>query len=135
VLKPLTEKIRLLRDEIFSEGGPISPAAAELSSEELLQAESARITLLNGSNTAGLAARTAEYLQSLGFTVVVTGNADRYAQNTEITFYRGKPYTLDYLVSLMNIGKFRIRHVFDPANEADILIVLGDDWALNNSMP
>ena len=135
VLKPLTEKIRILRDEIFTEGGPISPAAATLSTEEKLQAESARVTVLNGSSTAGLAARTAEYLQSLGFTVVSTGNADRYAQNTEITYYRGKPYSLEYLISLMNIGKFRVRHVFDPANEADILIVVGDDWAVNNPMP
>ncbi|MFC1878693.1 LCP family protein [Chloroflexota bacterium] len=135
VLKPLTEKIRLLRDEIFTEGGPISPAAGDLSTEEVLLAEGARITVLNGSSTAGLAARTAEYLQSLGFTVVATGNADRHTANSEITYYSGKPYTVDYLVSLMNIGKFRVRHLFDPANEADIMIVVGDDWALTNSMP
>jgi hypothetical protein len=35
----------------------------------------------------------------------------------------------------MKISEFRIRHFFDPANSADIEIIVGDDWAVNNSMP
>jgi hypothetical protein len=91
--------------------------------------------VLNGSYTAGLAARTAEYLQSQGINVVEVGNSEQYATYTEVTFHTGKPYTLKYLVDLMQISEFRIRHFFDPANPADIVITLGDDWAANNPMP
>jgi LCP family protein required for cell wall assembly len=135
VLKPITEKIRLLRDEIFTESGPVSPLAVNLDVTEQLAAENAHLIVLNGSSTAGLAARTAEYLQSLGFTSVETGNADGYATYTELTFYTGKPYTVKYLVEMMNISEFRVKHVFDPTRGADIVIILGDDWALSNPMP
>lgn len=135
VLKPITEKIRLLRDEIFTESGPASPLAINLDVTEQLQAENAHIILLNGSSTAGLAASTADYLKSLGFSSVETGNAENYATYTEITFYTGKPYTVKYLVELMSISEFRIKHIFDPARGADIVIILGDDWALSNPMP
>jgi LCP family protein required for cell wall assembly len=135
VLKPITEKIRLLRDEIFTESGPASPLAINLDVTEQLLAENARIIVLNGSSTAGLAARTADYLKTLGFSTVETGNAENYATYTEITFYTGKPYTVKYLVDLMKVSEFRIKHIFDPARGADIVIILGDDWALSNPMP
>ncbi|HSQ27574.1 MAG TPA: LCP family protein, partial [Anaerolineales bacterium] len=135
VLKPITEKIRLLRDEIFTESGPASPMAIDMDVNEQLAAENARIIVLNGSSTAGLAASTADYLKSLGFNSVETGNAENFATYTEITFYTGKPYTVKYLVEMMNISEFRIKHVFDPTRGADIVIILGDDWALSNPMP
>jgi LCP family protein required for cell wall assembly len=135
VLKPLTEKIRQLRDEVFTNTGPASPMAASMDPAELVKVESARVSVKNGSATSGLAARTSDYLKSLGINVVETGNADGYYTNTEIIFHTGRPYTVKYLVDLMKISAFRVRHFFDPANAADIVIVLGDDWALTNSMP
>lgn len=135
VLKPLTEKIRLLRDEIFTEGGPVSPMAADMEPAEQVAAEGARVAILNGSYTPGLAADTAEYLRSLGINVTRVDNSDRYVSYTELTFYSGKPYTVKALVELMNVSQFRVRHVFDPTSEADIVIILGDDWAQNNPMP
>jgi hypothetical protein len=135
VLKPITEKIRALRDEVFSEANPAKPVAASMDIAELIKQENARVRLLNGSSVPGLAARTQEYLKSLGINVVETGNAEQYSAVTQITFYTGKPYTLKYLVDLMKINAFRIRHLFDPTNGADIAIILGDDWAQNNPMP
>jgi LCP family protein required for cell wall assembly len=135
VLKPRTEKIRELRDEIFTADGPTRPLAVDVDMAELVKAEGARVSILNGSYTAGLAARTTEYLQSQGVNVVETGNSEQYATYTEITFHTGKPYTIKYLVDLMQISEFRIRHFFDPASSADIVIILGDDWAANNPMP
>jgi len=134
VLKPLTEKIRALRDEIFTETDPASPLANDMEQGELLNAEGARVSILNGSYTAGLASQTTEYLQSQGINVVQTSNSDQYATYTEITFYTGKPYTTKYIVDLMQISPFRIRHLFDPNSETDIMIILGDDWAANNPM-
>jgi hypothetical protein len=101
----------------------------------LLQMEGARVRVLNGSSVPGLAARTEEYLRSQGINVSESGNAEAATPTTSITFYTGKPYTLKYLVELMKINEFRIRHVFDPNAGADIAVIIGDDWALNNPMP
>ena len=135
VLKPITENIRLLRDEIFTESGPTSPMGGDMSVEEQIQAEGARIAVLNASYTPGLASRTSEYLTSLGLNVTVTDNAQNASTYTEIIFNRGKPYTVSYLVELMNISPFRIRYFNDPTSEVDITLILGDEWANNNPMP
>jgi hypothetical protein len=90
---------------------------------------------LNGSSSAGLAAETSDYLKTQGINVVETGNAEQYSANTQVTFYTGKPYTLKYLVDLMKINQFHIRHFFDPNSPADIVITVGDDWAASNTMP
>lgn len=135
VLKPITEKIRLLRDEIFTESGPTSPMGRDMSVEEQIQAEGARVAVLNASYTPGLAARTTEYLTSLGLNITVTDNAQNATTYTEIIFHRGKPYTVSYLVELMNISEFRIRYFNDPTSDVDIVLILGDDWANNNPMP
>jgi LCP family protein required for cell wall assembly len=129
VLKPITEKIRELRNEVFSEAEPAVPLASAMDPAELLKVEAARVVILNGSSISGLAARTTDYLKSLGINVTETGNADKYSVYTEISYYSGKPYTLKYLVELMQISDLRIRYTFDPAKNADIVIILGDDWA------
>ncbi|MBP1701556.1 MAG: LytR family transcriptional protein [Chloroflexi bacterium] len=135
VLKPITEKVRLLRDEIFTNSGPISPAAANASLEELVKAENARVRILNATYEAGLATRTSDYLKSLGVNVTETGNADQYKIGTEITFYTGKPYTVKYLVDLLKINPLRVYHVNDPTSPVDVTISLGEDWIVNNQMP
>jgi polyisoprenyl-teichoic acid--peptidoglycan teichoic acid transferase len=135
VLKPLTEKIRALRDEIFSETGPANPLAVSMDIAQLVKEENAQVSVMNGSSVSGLAARTVDYLKSQGINVGETGNASQISPTTEITFYNGKPYTLKYLVDLMKINKFRIRYASDPAVTADIVIILGDDWAQTNTMP
>jgi LCP family protein required for cell wall assembly len=135
VLKPLTEKIRQLRDEVFTGTDPASPLAISMDPVELINLEKARLSIKNGSSTSGLAARTTDYLKSMGFFVVETGNADGLYTYTEIIFHTGKPYTTKFLVDLMKISPFRVRHFFDPTNPADIILVLGDDWAQNNPMP
>jgi LCP family protein required for cell wall assembly len=135
VLKPLTEKIRALRDEIFTEAGPVSPLTASMSLADLVKEENARVSILNASSVSGLAARTTEYLQSQGINVAETGNAGQISTTTEITFFTGKPYTLRFLVELMAINPFRIRHFYDPAKGVDIEIVIGDDWAQSGKLP
>jgi LCP family protein required for cell wall assembly len=135
VLKPITEKIRLLRDEIFTDTGPTSPAAASLEQKARLETEAARISILNGTYTPGLAALTQEYLQSQGVQVTETGNAQQVSTYTEITYYTGKPYTVQFLVDLMKIDKIRIYYFNDPAHAVDIEVTLGTTWANDNPMP
>ena len=134
VLKPITEKIRQMRDDVFG-SGPVGPAAAGMNLADLLAGESARVAVLNGSSVAGVATRTADYLKSQGVNIAEIGNGQKLAPTTEITFYNGKPYTLKLLVELLKISPFRIYYVNDPNSAVDIAILLGEDWAGNNSMP
>lgn len=134
VLKPITEKIRLLRDEIFTSTGPASPYAADADLGELVRAENARVQVLNGTYTAGLASTTQEYLTGQGLNVVEAGNASQLSTYTTLTFYTGKPYTVRYLKELMQIEDIRIHHFYDPNSPVDISITLGDTWANNNPM-
>ncbi len=135
VLKPITDKIRLLRDELFTNTGPASPAAASMDLASLLKEEGARVAVMNGSSFSGLAASTAEYLKSQGLTITQTDNAQKATPYTEIVFYTGKPYTLKFLVDLMKIDSIRIYHVYDPASPVDVAVTLGDTWANDNPMP
>jgi polyisoprenyl-teichoic acid--peptidoglycan teichoic acid transferase len=135
VLKPITEKIRLLRDQIFTNTGPVSPVAASMDPAELMKTEAAKVSIMNATQTAGLAALTGDYLKSLGVNVTSSDNAQQTLTYTEITFYTGKPYTVKYLVDLMKINPNRIHHHFDPTSPVDVTISVGADWANSNTMP
>jgi LCP family protein required for cell wall assembly len=135
VLKPIADKIRNLRDEIFAQTGPTSPVATSMPLQDLAKAENARLSVLNGSSTTGLAARTTEYLQSLGLNVTNTGNADGLVNNTTIFDYTGNPYTVKYLVETMKITPTRVFSRYDPTSPVDVVVVAGLDWAANNTMP
>lgn len=135
VLKPRPEQIRILRDEIFTSEGPVSPAAAGADPQGLMQEENARVSILNGAQTPGLAARTSDFLTSQGVNVVNTGDAPEVYNATTIVSYTGNPYTLRYLVDLMGIQEARIYNRYDPSSQVDMAVFLGYDWANNNSMP
>ncbi len=134
VLKPITSKIRLLRDDIFASSS-LSPVMASADPVGLMKAEGARISLLNGSGQGGIANRTSDYLKSQGADVVSTGDAQDFAYETAVIVYTGKPYTLQFLAKLMNIQPNRIRFQYDPASQVDMVITIGADWANKNSMP
>lgn len=134
VLKPITNKIRELRDEVFFGSERFSPAAASRDPVELVKAEAPKLTVLNGTATAGLAASTTEYLQSQGIDVNITGNADQLYTNTTIFDYTGKVYTVRYLTELMNVSSNQYFSRYDPTSEVDVVVILGSDWASNNPM-
>jgi hypothetical protein len=67
--------------------------------------------------------------------VTGTGNPTELPGTTLIIDHTGKPYTTKYLMTLMNLTSARIRIEYDPTAEADVVIILGDDWAYNNPMP
>jgi LCP family protein required for cell wall assembly len=135
VLKPRPEQIRILRDEIFTSAGAASPVMANTDLAELVKAENATVSVLNGSGTPGLAARTSDYLKSLGINVVSTGDAPEPYLSTTLISYTGNPYTMKYLVDQMTIQSNKIYNRFDPASQVDIVLYLGADWANTNTMP
>jgi len=134
VLKPVSDKIRLLRDEVFASSGMASPSSQGLDAETLMQQEAARIVVLNGTYTSGLAATTQAYFQSLGANVISTGDSESAAY-TRIVDYTGNPYTVGYFVELMGITRYSIKWEYDPNSPFDVVIILGNDWAGSNPMP
>ena len=136
ILKPLPDKIRILRDEIFTSGGPLSPLAAQNDPNALMRADAARVRLLNGSFTPALEVNTGNYFLAQGMAVTEVGPADRAYDRTTIILYSGKLYTLKYLQSVFGVdssSQILIRP--DPTSTVDVEVRLGNDWANNNSLP
>ena len=134
MLRPIPNKIRELRDEIFEGTSVVSSTGAQ-DIQSILQDENASVSVRNASSVEGLAAKTAEYLRGQGINVVEETNA-AYQTYTTVTFYGAKPYTLRFLVDLMKIApSTRIVYAYDPAATVDIVLNLGDDFAASNPLP
>lgn len=129
ILKPITQNIRVLRDEIFTSIIAIAPSIIGSDPVVLMQTEGATVRVLNGTLTGGLAGFTEEYLVGLGVNVVEVGNSE-LTSFTTIYDYSGKPYTVQYLVDLMGIQNTRIFYANDPSSGVDIQIILGSDWII-----
>lgn len=128
IFKPVPDKIRVLRDEIFSSAGPLSPIATG-DPLALMQADAARVRVLNGTFTAGLAERTGNYLLAQGVQVIGTGNADRQYDRTVIVLYGPKLYTLRYLYGVFAMSATnQIVFSAEPATTTDIDLIVGADW-------
>jgi polyisoprenyl-teichoic acid--peptidoglycan teichoic acid transferase len=135
ILIPIPDEIRILRDSVFTTSGPVGPAAVGNDDPvALMQTEAARIIIQNGTGVEGLANTTTSYFSSQGIVVVGQTNADRFYDASEIILYNGKPYTAAYLATLMNIPASRIYNQYNPDAEADMVIILGNDWATSNPM-
>ncbi len=135
VMKPFPDKIRELRDQIFTSGGPVSPLA-QGDPIVLMQADGARVRLLNGSFASGLDVTTGNYFLAQGVPVTEVGAADRAYENTVIILYSPKLYTLKYFQTVFGItSSTQIRIQPDPASTVDVEVRLGNDWANNNPMP
>jgi hypothetical protein len=141
-MKPLPDKIRVLRDEIFTTGGAVSPMAAplgQLTLEQLTplaQADAARVRILNGSFSPGLDVSTGNFLLTQGVQVTEAGSASQAFDRTVIVLYGPKLYTLKYFQTLFGLSsntQIIIRP--DPTSSVDIEVNLGNDWANNNPMP
>jgi polyisoprenyl-teichoic acid--peptidoglycan teichoic acid transferase len=131
VLIPLPDQIRLLRDEVFATGGPVSPASLTGNLADLMKAEEARLLIRNGTATAGLASRTSELLREEGFNIAGEDNADQAYGVTTIKDYTGNPYTVKYLMEKMQLPDSRVINSFDPNATVDVEIILGNDWVGN----
>ncbi len=127
VLIPVRDRIREMRDYIFTTEAPLPQQTAEPSTR--LETEAATIEVLNGTTTAGLAALTAEQIQQDGLQVARTDNADRsdYAESLVIS-HTGKTYTAEYLARLLGLPPTAVVHGADPNAEYDVSIILGADY-------
>jgi LCP family protein required for cell wall assembly len=126
VLVPLRDRIRELRDYIFTSEPPLATEEDPLAR---LKAEAASIQVLNGTTTPGLAKSTQLYLGEQG--VVVgdedIGNADP-SVHSKIVVHTGKTYTAEYLAKLLGLPATTV--VYEPNSSADydIVVILGSDY-------
>ncbi len=130
VLKPVPERIRLLRDEIFTGSSLAGPSVTAETPLTAAQQEGARLAVLNGAGVEGLAARTAQFLEGQGLNVAEVGNADRLDYlKTIVIDYTGNPYTRQYLKEIMGLTSSQILSQYDPTQEVDLAVILGADWS------
>ncbi len=143
ILIPDRNKVRVVVDRLFAtpQAAPeTTPApiagsqpvtgtiAAPAADRQRLTAENARIVLLNGTETPGLARQTEAWLESLGFTVVSIGDADASTyQAAALTTFADKPYTLAQLKNIFSISTSEIRAPAPDQAGFDIRLVLGKD--------
>jgi LCP family protein required for cell wall assembly len=127
VLIPLRDRIRELRDYIFTTEAPLPEQAQDPATR--LETEAAVSEVLNGTATAGLAALTADYLEQQGLQVARADNADQsdYSESL-IIVHTGKNYTAEYVARLLDLPLTAVVHGADPNAEYDISIIIGADY-------
>jgi LCP family protein required for cell wall assembly len=130
IMKPIADKVRVLRDEIFTSSGPLSPIA-QGDAVSLMRAEEARVRVVDGTFTAGLDQRAGTWFQGQGMNVTEVGAATEVYSSTVVIVYGPKLYTLKYLQSTFGISHTQIKFNPDPASTVDIEIRLGSDLAGN----
>lgn len=136
VMKPLPDKIRELRDQIFTSGGALSPLGAQNDLTTMMREDGARVRVLNGSVSGGLESTTGNFLIAQGVQVTEAGPADGGYNSTVIVLYSPKLYTMKYFQSLFGVtDSARIWIRPDPASSVDVEVRLGNDWANNNPLP
>ena len=127
VLRPVPDLMRILRDEIFVPGGPLSPLA-QGNAVTLMQSDEAKIRIINNTYAADLEQRTAAFLIAQGMQVVEFGVPTGASNTTKIILYSSKLYALRYLTELFGVGSQQITIQPDPASTVDIEIRIGEDW-------
>jgi LCP family protein required for cell wall assembly len=121
------EALRELRDLLFAE---TQTAGDNMTLDKRLAAENARILVLNGSNIAGLARSTSDYLTSVDLQVVEIGDAGALYDNTLIIDYVGKPNTSKHLASLFKLPISSVISGSSPDGNYDVTLILGSDFEL-----
>jgi LCP family protein required for cell wall assembly len=133
VLVPLRDKIRELRDQLFSTTGVIPPAAGQ-DETALIKAEAAKLSVLNGAGVQDLACQTKAWLLQQGLLAVDCGTADRsdYADSV-IVDYSGKPYTVAWLKRTFGVAT--IINSTDTNSPVDIQVIVGSNWSIPAATP
>jgi len=127
VLIPDRARIRDLVTELFGDSAVATPTRTE---QETITQEAARIEIQNGTLSAGLAQRVADYLKGLGYNVTAISNADRSDYATSVLIdYAGKTNTVNALASRFKIPSENIRSSTNQPDQVDVRLILGKDYA------
>jgi LCP family protein required for cell wall assembly len=123
VLVPLRDKIRELRERFFNVG-PVSPAGVDTG-------VAARIRVENGTQTGGLAAQTAQWLTTLGYTVAEYTSADRFDYTeSSIINYTSNMTPAVQLAQTLGLPITTVTTSTAIVSGFDIKVILGSDFSL-----
>jgi polyisoprenyl-teichoic acid--peptidoglycan teichoic acid transferase len=94
-----------------------------------IASEAAKVSVYNGTATAGLAAEVADFLKSYGYNVTVTANAPAAQTATTLYDYTGgkKPYTLKFLANRFKVSA-QTRPAAEATDQAEIQLIIGADF-------
>jgi LCP family protein required for cell wall assembly len=134
ILIPIPDRIRSLRDEIFTSNGPFQPITAG-NSKQRLALEFAAISIQNGTNDPTIAQKTADYLTDLGANVITVTSAEKSYGQTVVIDHSGNPFTIQFLIEWMGLKTTNLYHEFIPNSNVDIEIKIGSDWLVKNALP
>jgi LCP family protein required for cell wall assembly len=136
-LIPNLEKVRELRAKVFTSNGVLGYTTPPTDLNALAFQENARIEIVNGTYTTGLAAGTKAYLLSHGFPEanITTRDAtpeelNLYPAYTLITDFSGMPYTTRYLSGLMHLSAANYQTTIRLDSKVDVQIFLKYDWTI-----
>ncbi|MCS7011982.1 MAG: LCP family protein [Anaerolineales bacterium] len=135
ILRPFPDAIRNLVDKVFGLQDVRPLAEGDLTQK--MQAEAARVAVVNGAGVEGLAARASEYLKGQGMHVVAFGNPGDYPvsyrapfpKRTVIIVRNGGLYAMEYLRAVMAFDSpAQIIFDYDPESPVDLILALGSDY-------
>jgi LCP family protein required for cell wall assembly len=130
VLMPHRDRIRELVASIFT--AVVAPVDEDVQAQ--LEAEAARVDVLNGTLVSGLATEAGETLRQRGVDVVHVGNAERSDHmESEIRVYGSATFTAEYIAGVLDLESAAVVHGDAPSSEHDIVVVLGADYAAGDS--
>jgi LCP family protein required for cell wall assembly len=128
ILVPDMEKVKAAAAAVFGESSGTPAVSGAEALRQAVQAEGARLIVLNGSTESGLGTEIATSLTSDGFQVVAVGNADRadYQLTTLVSYGGGKDVSREALVNRFGITPDRVRSE-PPSDSADLTLIIGAD--------
>lgn len=136
ILVPDHKKIRKTWDSIYDQKPKESTSPTDVpSAEERVAMENAQLAVLNGTTRAGLAGDTADYFASQGLQVARIDNADSFTDRTIIYDYTGNPATIQRVLQVMELSESHVFHRPSSDTDQDVVVVLGSDWARENTLP
>lgn len=106
---------------------------SDLFADGFITKESASISVLNGTDTAGLAAKAADELKGLGYKISEVGNAKTKGTTTTLIYDNSGgslPFTIKLLENRFGVtARGRLNEDIGQTGVQDIVIVLGQDYA------
>ena len=121
VLVPDRTRMAVLHNLIFS--APVSTGDEAVQ----LAAEAARIVVLNGTRTNGLAGQAAEKLEAYNLQVSSVASADRVYAQSLVLVYTGKLASARAAARALGLSESAVITGAD-GGDADIKVIVGTDW-------
>ncbi len=125
-LIPDVPKVRAAADAIFAD--KVAETSPDEAQRQAVQAEAAKIVLLNGTQEKGLASKLQAKLVAQGYNGTTVGNADRadYIKSTLVIYGEPKQATVDALMTWFSISEDRVS-TQPAAEDKDIAVIVGSD--------